>query len=136
VTGILGAYSPEEINAIIKIVTKIVVLMFATSAGTFTRELIFPKTHSFGQNMGLTFASGFIVFGILLRFPELSLEYSFLVCVGVGFFVPVFKDWLKGKKIFKILFSVLSKTSDIASTAIEEINTELEKEELNNGNNS
>lgn len=123
-------YTPEEINELLKVFTSITMLTFATSLGTFSRELIFPKTNTLSENIGLAFVSGFIAFGLTLRYGDiLTVEKSFVLCTFLGFFLPVFKNWFKGKKIFKILFSVLNKTSDIASTAIDEINKELEKEE-------
>ena len=127
---LLSLYSPEEINAAIKMVTSLGILVLATSLGTFTKELLFPKMNTFRQNIGLVLVSGFVALWVVVRYEDvMSVESVFLMCVALGFFVPGFKDWLKGNKIFKILFSIANKTSDVASTAIEEIHKELEKEE-------
>jgi len=127
---LLSLYSPEEINAAIKMVTSLGILVLATSLGTFTKELLFPKMNTFRQNIGLVLVSGFVALWVVVRYEEvMSVESVFLMCVALGFFVPGFKDWLKGNKIFKILFSIANKTSDVASIAIEEIHKELEKEE-------
>lgn len=124
----LELLNPEDVNAFIKLIAELVLLIFGTSVGTFTRELVFPKANTFKQNVGLSLISGFLSFGILLKYPSLSLEYIFLMTVSIGFFVPVFQDWFKGKKLFKILFRVLTKTADMASTTISEVHAELEKE--------
>ena len=127
---LLSLYSPEEINAAIKMVTSLGILVLATSLGTFTKELLFPKMNTFRQNIGLVLVSGFVALWVVVRYEDvMSVESVFLMCVALGFFVPGFKDWLKGNKIFKILFSIANKTSDVASIAIEEIHKELEKEE-------
>jgi hypothetical protein len=122
-------YTPEEINEFIKLITKLVLLVFGTSVGTFTRELLFPDSNTLRQNIGLALVSGFIAFGVMLRYSDvLTLEYSFLICVFLGFFIPVFKNWFKGKKIFKIIFRAWNKTADIATNVMTEVGNELEKE--------
>ena len=121
-------YTPEEINNAIKLVTELVLFIFATSVGTFTRELIFPKKNTFKENLGFGMLAAFIAFGVMLKFPGLTLELLFLICVGIGFFIPAFESWFKGKKIFKIILKIINKTSNITNTTLEEIEKELGEE--------
>ena len=121
-------YTPEEINSAIKLVTELVLFIFATSVGTFTRELLFPEKNTFKKNLGFGIIAGFIAFGIMLKFQGLTLELLFLICVGIGFFIPAFEHWFKDKIIFKLILRIINKTSNITSTALEEIEKELGEE--------
>lgn len=127
---ITDLYSPDEINNILKLVTELFMLIFATSIGTFTREMIYPKEHTFKQNIGFSLIAGFIALAVTVQFEDkLNLAYSFLVCVGIGFFIPVFKGWLKGKKLFKIITKAINKTTSVTSNLLEEVEKELDEEE-------
>lgn len=122
-------FTPEQINEGIKFSVNLFLLILGTSVGTFTRELIFPKQNNFGENLGFCLFSGITVFGILLRFPTLSLEYSFLLCFFIGFFLPSFKNWFKDKQIFRMIFKIASVTKSTTDAVIETISEELEKEQ-------
>ena len=123
-------YTPEEINAFIKLVTELVLLVVGTSIGTFTRELIFPKHNTLRQNIGLALVAGFISFGVMVKFEDkMTFEYAFLICVSLGFFVPLFKNYFKDKKLFKILFHAWNKTNSLASNVATGVAEEIDKEE-------
>ena len=126
---VIRPYSVEEINAILRLVTELVVLIFATSVGTFSREMIFPDDNKFKQNVGLTLLASFIAFGITLKFEEhMTLPRTFLLCVGLGFFTPAFKEWFRDKKIFKIVGKIIKSTSDVTSSIVDEVSDEIDKE--------
>lgn len=130
VVGIMGLYSAGEINMVLKLISELISLILITSIGTFTREMIFPKENTFKQNIGLALMSGFVAFGINVFFQEMmTLAYTALICFASGFFVPVFKDWFKGKTFFKIFTRVLKNTSDATSTIIDEVDKELHKDD-------
>lgn len=129
----ISVFSPEEINAVIELVLKFITFVFATSVGTFTREMIYPQENTFKQNIGFSLLSAIVAFGLSIllenRLPKedhnLALAYIFLLCVAVSFFLPAFKDWLKGKNIFRIIARILKKTNDLTTTIIDEVDKEL-----------
>lgn len=120
----------EELLQLVWLTIQLLILILSTSVGTFAMGLVAPKVNTVKENIGLSFVAGFIAFAVKVRFTEtISSEWLFLVCIGLGFFIPFFKNWFKGKKLFKILFRVLHKTSDLTSNIIDEVSSELEKEE-------
>ena len=125
----MDLFSPEELNNLIKLVLNLSLLILGTSVGIFTRELIFPKDNSFKENVGLSLVAGIIAFGVSIRFPNITLEYGFLLCFILGFMLPLFKDWMKDKTLFRIFFRAVKKTSDLKDNLIEEIDKEINKEE-------
>ncbi len=130
IAGIMGLYSPAEINNILKLVSELFSLIIITSVGTFAREMIFPKENTFKQNVGLSLIAGFIAFGVNIYYAEMmTLAYTALLCFALGFFVPAFKDWLKGKLIFRLGSRILRKAKDATTAVIDEVDDELNKEE-------
>lgn len=122
-------FTPEQINQGIQFVVNLFLLVLGTSVGTFTRELIFPKDNNIGENIGFSVFSGITVFGILQRFPDISVEYSFLICFFLGFFLPSFKDWFQGKKLLRILTRVFKQTKSMKDAVIDSIAEELDNQE-------
>ena len=125
----INIYDPEEINELIKLLTIFIILVGGTSIGTFTQTLIFPHKNTRSKNFGFSLMAGFIAFGIYLRYvPPLSTGWLFFICLLLGFFTPAFEDWMKGKKILKLLVKLSKSASDKTSDIVRIIDEELDKE--------
>lgn len=128
--NIYDIYGPEQVAEVIKLIVDFSVLVVATSVGNFARGLLFSSENSFKQNVGLSLISGAIAFALTLKFAEnITIPIGFLICFGLGFFIPSFKDWLKDKTLAKIIAKAALKSSDLATSVLEEVSHELDEEE-------
>lgn len=128
-----GIYTPEEVNAVLELIIQFSILVFATSVGTFTREMIYPDENTFSQSIGLLLLSAVIAFAVTIKFnEEITIAYTFLICVASGFFVPAFKDWLKGKTLFQLLLRILKGMKNATDSAVDELDKKLEDDENDN----
>lgn len=126
----LNLYSPEEINAFLKLFTEFLMLSFGTSVGVFIREFIFPKENTFGQNIGFTLLSGAGALWVVEKFGDtLGLPQVFLICIVIGFLIPSLKEYLKGTKIIRAIIKAFRKTQDFTANLAEEVDEQLDKEE-------
>ena len=123
-------FSPEEVNIMLRFVVEFLMLLLGTSVGTFAREAIYPQQNTFRQNMGWLLLSTTIAFGITVKFHDhLTMAYTFLICVASGFFIPVFKDWFRDKKLLKIAVKAAKKTSSLSESLLDSIDEELEEDD-------
>ena len=126
----VSLYSPDEVNAIIRLLAEFCTLLFGTSVGVFIREMIFPKQNTFRQNLGFSILSAVVALWLTVYFHNsLSLAYTFVLTVATGFFIPTFKDWFRGKKIFRIIINAVKGASGMSDSIINEVDKELKKEE-------
>ena len=123
---ILENYSPDQINAVIKIVISYFLLIFATALGVFTRGMIFPAINTLKQNIGYTLLSASIAFAITSFFySSLTLGVMFVLSVFIGFFLPAFSKLLEGTKLAKAIGRAFKKTNSFKDNLIDEIDKEL-----------
>ena len=111
-------------------IAEYMILVFATSVGTFSREMIFPRENTFRQNVGWSILSGMVAFAITQSLKNsITIAFTFMLAFAMGFFLPVFKDWISGKKIFKIAIKILKGVKSAGESALDEIEKELSDED-------
>lgn len=122
-------YSPEELIFAIRVVAKFVGLFFACSIGTFTKGAIHPEENTPKQSLGFSVLAAAIVFYLSLIFDTSSVFiFGLLTSILIGFFLPSFKNILKGVRVFRVLVKAFSHASTVKDNIIKGIDEELEKE--------
>jgi len=123
---VLENYSPDEINATIKIVLGYALLVCATSLGVFTRGMIFPAINTAKQNIGYTLLSASISFAIMTIFySSMTMGIMFVLSIFIGFFLPAFSKLLEGTRLVRALGRAFKKTNSFKDNLIDEIDKEL-----------
>lgn len=126
---ILTVYSLDQINAVMRLILELLALILSCSFGVFTRELMFPHENTFRENIGFAIISGILVFSITVFYHNgLTLAVTFILSFGIGFFIPVFKTWLIGTKLFRVIARGIAKSKSTADSIMEEVRKELDKE--------
>ena len=123
---VLQTFSQNEIVAIAKILSEFAWLVGITSIGVFTYVSIFSEYNRFKKNLGFSFLSSIIVFGIRVYFKDqIDWSVTFLISLIIGFCIPPLKDLFNGRKLAKIAIKTVKKTSSAADSLIESIDEEL-----------
>ena len=128
--NISDIYTAEELNEMLRIIASFTLLFFATTVGNFTRNLMFSIINPLRENIGMSLFSGFIAFGINIKYgDDMSLAISFLICVLIGFFTPSFKSWFKDKTILKFFIKAYRATSTVTDNILQNIDEKLDDDD-------
>lgn len=120
-------YNSEEIITALRIVVKFLFLIFANSIGTFTRGVIYKNENTMQQSWAFAILAAIIALWILTIYEDKSsFVFGLLISIPIGFFIPAFKNMLKGIKIIKVLLKAFSNASTMSDNVISELEKEME----------
>ena len=117
-----------EINQVLPVLKNMMIFTSFSAVGVYTKGMIFPELNNFRAKLGLSLLTSIIFLTVTYIF-EIDILLMMIISPVVGFFIPSFKDWFKGKKIIKILFKGYRRAKKIQDAIEEGFEKEFDKKD-------